>query len=54
MHSDDYNSKVCKKVYRHTLNIIIPICMVISFLVYLLNSHVVKRFIIDLKKFLQQ
>jgi hypothetical protein len=54
MHSNDYKSYVCKKNYRHNLNIIILISMVISFLAYLLNSHVIKGLIIILKKFLQQ
>jgi hypothetical protein len=51
MHSNDYKSDVCKKNSRHNLNIIVPICMVISFLVYLINSHVIKGFIINIKKF---
>ena len=54
MHSNDYNSDVSKKNYRDTLNIIIPICMAISFFIYLLNSHVIKGLIINIKKFLQQ
>jgi len=36
-------SDVSKKDYRDTLNIIIPICMVISFLVYLFNFIVISN-----------
>jgi len=48
MHPNDYKSDGCIKNSRHTITIIILICMVISFLAYLLNSHSIKGLIITL------
>ena len=47
MRLQDYNSDGCKKDYSN-INIIILICMVISFLAYLLNSHAIKTLIIKI------
>ena len=50
MHSNDYKSDGCIKDARHTITISILICMVISFLAYLINSHAIKGLIIEIFK----
>lgn len=48
MHPNDDYSDGAIKNSRHTLTISILICMVISFLAYLLNSYAIKIFIAKL------
>jgi hypothetical protein len=47
MKPNDCKSVDYRKGPSHTKNIVILICMVISFLAYLLNSYTIKFFIIN-------